>query len=172
VVATDGSGASIERVRTALETSFPLAGPPVGVDQITPQNARWITELEDLTDAVIAVSLIIAACGLAVNVTAGMGDRKRPFSLLRLVGVPMRLLRRAVLLEAVVPLLLTALVSIAAGLVASELYLRSELSLTLRPPGLSYYVVVLIGLAASLGIVGLSLPVIGRIAGPEVARNG
>lgn len=172
VIATDGSAASVERVRTALETDFPLAGPPAGVDQITPQNARWITEMEDLTDAVIAVSLIIAACGLAVNVTAGMADRKRPFSLLRLAGAPMRLLRRAVLLEAVVPLLLTAVVSIAAGLVAAELYLRSELSLTLRPPGLSYYVVVLIGLVVSLGVVGLSLPVIGRISGPEVARNG
>jgi hypothetical protein len=171
VVATDGAATSVERVRTALQVAFPFHDPPTAVDEITPEIARTITEFEDMTNLVIAASLIIAACGLSVSVTAGMADRKRPFSLLRLTGVPVAVLRRIVGLETVVPLLSVALVSIAAGLVASNLYLRSELSLTLRLPGPGYFGVVLGGLAISLGIVALSLPLIQRLSGPEVARN-
>jgi len=48
---------------------------------------------------VIAVSFPIAGCGLAVGVAAGLRDRKRPFSLLRLTGVQLGVLRRVVLLE-------------------------------------------------------------------------
>lgn len=42
----------------------------------------------------------------------------------------------------------------------------------LRPPGLAYRRAALVGLAATLGIVDLPLPVIGRVTGPEAARNG
>jgi hypothetical protein len=171
VVATDGTTAAVERARTALQVAFPLQGPPTAVNEITPDIDRTITEFEDMTDVVIAATLIIAACSLAVSVTSSMSDRKRPFSLLRLTGVPVTILRRIVGLEAAVPLLVVAVVSIAAGLVASDLYLRSELSLTLRVPGPGYYGVLLAGLALSLGIVGLSLPLIQRITGPENARN-
>jgi hypothetical protein len=171
VVGTDGATAAVERTRTALQVAFPLQGPPTTVNEITPAIARTITEFEDMTDVIIASSLVIAACGLALSVTAGMADRKRPFSLLRLTGVPVTVLQRIVGLETAVPLLVVAVVSIATGLVASDLYLRSELSLTLRVPGPGYYGVVLAGLAVSLGIVALSLPLIRRITGPEVARN-
>jgi hypothetical protein len=57
------------------------------------------------------------------------------------------------------------------GLVAAELFLRSELNVTLRVPGVAYYVIVLAGLAASLGVIASALPVIQRVTGPEVARN-
>jgi hypothetical protein len=171
VVTTDGAPAAVERTRTALQVACALRSPPTAVNEITPTIARTITEFEDMTDVVIAASLFIAACSLAVSVTAGMSDRKRPFSLLRLTGVPVTVLRRIVGLETVVPLLVVAVVSIATGLVASDLYLRSELSLTLRVPGPGYFGVVLAGLAVSLGIVALSLPLVRRITGPEVARN-
>jgi hypothetical protein len=45
---------------------------------------------------VVLASLIIADCSLAVSSTAGLSDRKRPFSLLRLTGVPLSVLRRVV----------------------------------------------------------------------------
>ena len=48
---------------------------------------------------VILVSLPIAGCSLAVSVAAGLTDRKRPFSLLRLTGAPLGVLRRVVALE-------------------------------------------------------------------------
>ena len=42
---------------------------------------------------------------------------------------------------------------------------------TLRPPGVAYYVIVLAGIAVSLGIIASTLPLLERITGPETARN-
>ena len=74
-----------------------------------------IAELQQMTNVVILVSLVIAGCSLAVSVTAGVNDRKRPFSLLRLTGVSIGVLRKVVALEAAVPLLVIAVISIGMG---------------------------------------------------------
>ena len=116
-------------------------------------------------------SLVIAGCSLAVSVAAGLTDRKRPFSLLRLAGAPLGLLRRVVALESAAPLVVIALLSAGTGFLASQLFLSSELSETLRPPGIAYYVIVFGGLAASLGVIAAAFPLLDRITGPEVARN-
>jgi len=42
---------------------------------------------------------------------------------------------------------------------------------TLRAPGAGYYLTVLAGLAATLAIIGSTFPLLGRITGPETARN-
>jgi hypothetical protein len=42
---------------------------------------------------------------------------------------------------------------------------------SLRPPGIAYYLIVVAGLAASLGIIASTLPLLKRITGPETARN-
>ena len=83
VVATDGSSRSLERVRTTLERAFPFQGQPLGVESLDPSNARLLTMIQDMTDVIIVASLIIAACSLAVNIAAGLDERKRPFSLLQ-----------------------------------------------------------------------------------------
>jgi hypothetical protein len=105
VVATDGSSSAIERARTALERAFPFQGTPVGVEAFDPSTARLLAMIQDMTDVIIVASLIIAACSLAVNIAAWLGERKRPFSLLRLTGVPTALLHRVVALESALPLL-------------------------------------------------------------------
>jgi hypothetical protein len=171
VVGTDGSRAAIERARTALEVAYPNQQAPSTLTEINANDNRSVSELQQLTKVVIAVSLVIAGCSLAVSVTAGVSDRKRPFSLLRLTGVPLRALRRVVALETAVPLVLIAVPSAALGFVAAALFLNSQLGESLRPPGLDYYVLVTAGLLASLAIVASTLPVIDRITGPEIARN-
>jgi hypothetical protein len=171
VIRTNGSSAAIARMQTSLQIAFPYAGTPSIVGGITADTARSMTELKDMTDVVIVASLLIAGCSLAVSVVAGMSDRKRPFSLLRLTGVSVKLLRRVVALEAAAPLVIISVISSGLGLVAAELFLRSELNVTLRVPGVAYYVIVLAGLAASLGVIASALPVIQRVTGPEVARN-
>jgi hypothetical protein len=90
---------------------------------------------------------------------------------MRLTGGPIGVMRRVVALEAAVPLLVIAVISAGTGLAAAHLFLRSQLSETLRPPGVDYYVIVVAGLAASLGIIASTLPLLERITGPEVARN-
>ena len=171
VVATDGSSGSLERARTTLERAFPFQGTPVAVDAFDPSTARLLTMIQDMTNVVIVASLIIAACSLAVNIAAGLSERKRPFSLLRLTGVPTALLHRVVALESALPLLLVAAVSIAVGLVSAALYLHSQVGIAFSIPGIAYWATVIGGLAASLAIIASTFPLLNRITGPEVARN-
>ncbi len=171
VVATDGSSTALEQVRTTLERAFPFQGTPIGVESLDPANARLLTMIQDMTDVIIVASLIIAACSLAVNIAAGLGERKRPFSLLRLIGVPIGVLRRVVALESAMPLFLVAAVSIVVGLVSAALYLHSQVGIAFKIPGIAYWATVLAGLAASLAIIASTFPLLNRMTGPEVARN-
>jgi predicted lysophospholipase L1 biosynthesis ABC-type transport system permease subunit len=171
VVATDGSSGSLERAQTELERAFPFQGTPVAVDAFDPSTARLLAMIQDMTDVVIVASLIIAACSLAVNIAAGLGERKRPFSLLRLTGVPTALLHRVVALESALPLLLVAAVSIVVGLVSAALYLQSQVGIAFSIPGITYWATVAGGLVASLAIIASTFPLLNRITGPEVARN-
>ena len=171
VVATDGTSGSIERVRTTLERDFPFQGAPVAIDALDPSTARLLTMIQDMTDVIIVASLIIAACSLAVNIAAGLGERKRPFSLLRLTGVPIGALRRLIALESALPLLIVAVVSIVVGLVSAALYLHSQVGIAFRLPGIAYWATVLGGLGASLAIIASTFPLLNRMTGPEVARN-
>ncbi len=171
VVATTGSSGSIERARTALERAFPFQAAPIAVDSLDPATARLLAMIQDMTDVIIVASLVIAACSLAVSIVAGLGERKRPFSLLRLTGVSTSLLHRVVALESALPLLLVAVVSIGVGLVSAALYLSSQVGIAFRFPGAAYWVTVIGGLAASLAIIASTFPILNRITGPEVARN-
>ena len=171
VVATNGSSGALERARTTLERAFPFQGAPVAVDALDPSTARLLTMIQYMTDVIIVASLIIAACSLAVTIAAGLGERKRPFSLLRLTGVPTSLLHRVVALESALPLFLVSAVSIVVGLVSAALYLHSQVGIAFRMPGIAYWATVLGGLAASLAIIASTFPLLNRITGPEVARN-
>jgi hypothetical protein len=171
VVGTDGARSAIELARTALEVALPSQGSPATLGEISAQSTRETAELQQMTNVVILVSLVIAGCSLAVSVTAGVNDRKRPFSLLRLTGAPLGVLRGVVALEAAVPLLAIAALSVGMGFLAAAMFLNSQLGESLRPPRPEFYVIVVGGLAASLAIIASTLPLIERITGPEVARN-
>jgi hypothetical protein len=120
---------------------------------------------------VILASLAIAGCTLAAAVAAGLADRKRPFSLLRLTGARLGMLRRVVALESAVPLLAVAVVSIGAGFGASAMFASVQLQHSLVAPGAAYYLLIVAGIAASLGIIAATFPLLRRITGPETARN-
>ncbi len=172
---TNGSTSAIERARTVLETAYAYhqgpQGPPATIGEINTGLNSPLTGEQQLANVVILVSLPIAGCTLAVSVAAGLSDRKRPFSLLRLTGAPLSLLRRVIALESAVPLLVIAVISTATGFLAAQLFLTSQLGYSLLPPGPGYYLIVLAGLAASLGIIASTLPLLNRITGPETARN-
>ncbi|MGH9090651.1 MAG: ABC transporter permease, partial [Acidimicrobiales bacterium] len=91
--------------------------------------------------------------------------------LLRLTGVSTALLQRVVALESALPLLLVAAVSIGVGLLSAALYLNAQVGIAFSMPGIAYWATVLVGLAASLGIIASTFPLLNRITGPEVARN-
>jgi hypothetical protein len=172
VVSTDGSTAALEQARTVLEVAYPERRiPPATEDDFNTDSTKTLAQWQQLANVVILASLPIAGSSLAVSVAGGLAERKRPFSLLRLTGAPLRVLRRVVALESAVPLLVAAAVAIGTGLVAAQLFLRAQMNYTLRPPGVAYYIIVLAGVAVSLGIIASTLPLLERITGPETARN-
>ncbi|MFI6360870.1 FtsX-like permease family protein [Streptomyces sp. NPDC050743] len=170
-VATDGSTAAMERVRTLLTTAYPHHQAQTVGDwgtRLQQELAGW----RQLADVVLLTTLPIAGCSLAVSVVAGLSDRRRPFALLRLTGAPLRLLQRVIGLESTLPLLAVAAISIGTAFAASALFLKSQMRYDLVSPGVAYYALVAVGLVASLGIIASTLPLLKRITGPEAARNG
>ncbi len=169
-VATDGSATSVSRVQTALESALPFNTSLSSFGAVTPETAAKLSEFQNLTDVVIVVSLIVAGCSLAVTMTGGLSDRKRPFAVLRLAGVQLSVLRRVVALETAAPLVVIAALSAGVGLLGADLFLRSQLGETLRAPGILYYFTVLGGLAVALCVIASTLPLLERITRPENAR--
>ena len=171
VVGTDGSVAAVERARTILDNAYVQTFSAQTLSEFQSNGSRELNGYKQLANVIILTSLPIAGCSLAVSVAGGLAERKRPFSLLRLGGAPLGLLRRVITLEAAGPLIISAVVSAGAGLLAAQLFLRAQLDETLRPPGVQYYLMVLAGLVASLAVIASTLPLLRRMTGPETARN-
>ncbi|MDT4930544.1 MAG: hypothetical protein QOF92_3411 [Pseudonocardiales bacterium] len=171
VVGTNGFPAAVEQARTLLDLSFDQTFAPQTLSEYQTNNAQQLNGYRQLANVVILTSLPIAGCSLAVSVAGGLAERKRPFSLLRLTGTPLGVLRRVITLEAAAPLLVSAVVSAGAALLAAHLFLRAQLDETLQLPGAQYYGLVLAGLGASLAVIASTLPLLKRITGPETARN-
>ncbi|MFK3984100.1 FtsX-like permease family protein [Micromonospora sp. NPDC050397] len=171
VARTDGSATAIERARTAIELAVPEGRFPATTGEFEADFTRTLVQWQRLADVVVVASLCIAGCSLAVAVVGGLTERKRPFSMLRLTGVQLGVLRRVVALESTVPLLVVAVLATGTGFLAAHLFLTSQMDYSLRAPGVTYYLIVVAGLVASLAIIGSTMPLLGRITGPETARN-
>jgi hypothetical protein len=169
-VATNGSASTIERVETVLDRQFSFESMTSLFGEVDTQATQLLDELKTTSEVVILASLLIAGCSLTVAMAGGVSERRRPFSLLRLSGAPLGVLQRMVALETAGPLLVIAVVSALIGFLASGLFLRSQLGLTLRPPGPSYYFIVLGGLVGALAMIASTMPLLDRITRPEDAR--
>jgi FtsX-like permease family len=172
-IATNGSRSAVEQARTAIAdaNAYPSLGAPLTLGELTTDLDTINNAYEQLANVVILASLAIAGCTLAAATVAGLADRKRPFSLLRLTGARLGLLRRVVALESAVPLLAVAAVAIGVGFGAAAMYASVMLLHPLVPPGAAYYLLTGAGIAASLGVIASTFPLLRRITGPEVARN-
>ncbi|GAA1248993.1 ABC transporter permease [Kitasatospora nipponensis] len=170
-VATDGSSAAVERARTVLANAYPGEQPAITVAEDRAQQAANLDADRRLADVVVAISFPIAGCSLAVSVAGGLSDRRRPFSLLRLTGVRLGVLRRIVLLESALPLVVVATVAIGTGFLTAQLFLRAQFGYSVRAPGTAYYLTIGGGLAVALGVITATLPLLSRLTGPEMARN-
>jgi hypothetical protein len=167
--ATNGTAAAIERAQTVLDNAYPYNGPSPTLANF--ESNPTLGEWQQLANVVILVSIPIAGCTLAASVAGGLSDRKRPFSLLRLTGAPLRMLQRVVALESAVPLIVVALLSIGAGFAAAALFLHAQLRYSLVSPGTGYFGIVAAALILALAIIAATFPLLARITGPETARN-
>ena len=151
-------------------SAYPALSAPSTLGDLIRQDHFGNDAYQQLANTVILVSLPIAGCTLAAAIAAGLADRKRPFSLLRLTGARLAMLRRVVALESAVPLLAVAAVAIGTGFGAP----RSTppwCSIPMVAPGAAYYLITAGGILAALGIIAATFPLLARITGPEVARN-
>ena len=172
-VATNGSQPAIEQARTVLENAYPAGtgSPPHTLGEDTAAANGADNAFQQLADVVILTSLAIAGCTLAVSVAGGLADRKRPFSLLRLTGARLGMLRRVIVLESAVPLLAVAAVAIGTGFTASAMYATMEMRLSLVSPGAAYYILTSAGIVLALVLILATFPMLRRITGPETART-
>jgi hypothetical protein len=171
VTLTDGSTTALETARTTLQLAHPMLYSPYSAVEFHAETARIYEGWKRLANVVILASLAIAGCSLAVSVAGGLSERKRPFSMLRLTGVSLGTLRRVVALESVTPLVIASVVALGAGLMAAHLFLTAQMELSLSPPAISFYAIVVGGLAAALAVIASTMPLLRRITGPEAARN-
>jgi hypothetical protein len=172
-VQTNGSGPAIEQARTVLESAYanPSGSAPSTIGDLIARDNLKNNAYQQLANTVILVSLPIAGCTLAASIAAGLADRKRPFSMLRLTGARLATLRRVVALESAVPLLAVAAVAIGTGFGAAAEYASVAQDQAMVPPGAAYYLITAGGILVSLGIIAGTFPLLARITGPEVARN-
>jgi hypothetical protein len=172
-VGTDGTVPAVEQARTVLENAYayPSASAPSTIGDLIRRDNSSNNAYQQLANTVILVSLQIAGCTLAAAIAAGLADRKRPFSLLRLTGARLATLRRVVALESAVPLLAVAAVAIGTGFGAAAEYASVAQHYPMVAPGVAYYLIAVGGILVSLGIIAATFPLLARITGPEVARN-
>jgi hypothetical protein len=172
-VATNGTTPAVEQARTLLENAhaYPAVSTPSTISDLVAQDNSKNTDYQQLANVVILVSLPIAGCTLAAGIAAGLADRKRPFSMMRLAGARLATLRHVVALEGAVPLLAVAAVAIGTGFAGAAMFASEAQQHPMVAPGAAYYLLTAAGIVVSLGIIAATFPLLARITGPEVARN-
>lgn len=153
VVRTDGTTAALERTRTAMG-ALTATAPETRAELQNVGNRRVLDELSLLAYVGALFSIAIAGCSLAVATAAAMIDRRRVLGLLRLVGMPVRQVRRIVTLEAAAPLL--AVLGLSVGLGAGVAWvlvesLESQMSIGMPEP--AYFVTLVAGCGLALAMV-------------------
>ncbi|MEU4511660.1 FtsX-like permease family protein [Nonomuraea wenchangensis] len=164
-----------ERIRTSLTPYVAGSGSaetPLTFAEVAQFREVLLDQVERVALAIVALTLLVAGCGLLVAVAGGVVERRRPFTLLRLSGTPTRTLSAVVVLETAVPVLLAALVAAAAGFgvagpVIDQLAIKSAPAAL---PGAGYLLTVGGGLLAALLIVLAGLPLLKRVTAPDNAR--
>ena len=170
LASTDGTRTAVERARTVLEVAMPTSGPATGAE-VAAAATRIVDELGRLVTLGVVLTMAVAGASLAIAVTGSLLDRRRPFALLRLSGVPLRKLRSVLLLEAAPPLIAVAVVSGILGVLVSQLLLRLVLGNASVPlPDPSLAVLLVAGVVGALAIVAGTLPLVGPLTDLEETR--
>ncbi|WP_345136328.1 FtsX-like permease family protein [Dactylosporangium darangshiense] len=170
-----GDPATLERVRTLLAGYTARIGatsaPKTFGESIALRAARY-RQVQQVTLAVVAVTLLVAGCSLAVAVGGGLVERRRPFTLLRVAGAPAPVLFRVVALESLVPLVSATAVAVVAGAVVamSVTHTLAPGGAPLRAPGPGYLAALAVGFAAALAAIASTLPLLRRMTDPDGAR--
>jgi len=172
---------ALERVRTYLAVHAPpQTGGGLGSSPTPPRTFGETLQIRtaraamaaNIAYAMVALTLVVAGCSLAVAVGGGLVDRKRPFTLLRVSGTQAGVLSRVVLLEAAVPLLAATILAAAIAYGTSVLAVVRLAPADTAIPQLShdYYTIMGVGLAIAFGVIAATLPLLRRMTAPATIR--
>ena len=172
---------TLEQVRTYLAVHAPpQTGGGTGSSPTPPRTFGETLQIRtaraalaaNLAYAMVALTLVVAGCSLAVAVGGGLVDRKRPFTLLRVSGTQASVLSRVVLLEAAVPLLAATILAAAIAYGTSVLaVVRLAPSDTGIPQlGHDYYTIMGTGLVLAFAVITATLPLLRRMTAPATIR--
>jgi hypothetical protein len=133
-----------------------------------------VNNIESVVLAIVGLTLLVAACSLAVTVGGGIVERKRPFTLLRVSGTSRLTLYKVVLTESMLPLLGAAGVAAGVAVAITGPLVRAvpkiQKDAYLAVPGVSYYVAMGAGLLIALIVMAVTLPVLDRVTSPDKVR--
>lgn len=170
-VSTDGTRDAAEAARAALPLE--VAYQAVTLQEMSNgQNRVYLAYLRAARLGIV-LALLVGAASLAVTTADSVQERRRSTAALVALGTPLRLLRRAVLLQMSAPLIANVLVALAAAAAASALYLSTFATPESAVPlpwigwGLTAAGSVLVVLLATCA----TLPLINAAGRPEALRT-
>ncbi|MBT2593902.1 FtsX-like permease family protein [Arthrobacter sp. ISL-72] len=155
VVGTDGTPEAMDRARTTLNRSGVTATPATSPSDIQLQSAtRLVQGLAVLAYLGMFVAVAIAGLSLAVATASAVLDRRRVLGLMRLMGMPVSVLRRLITREAAVPLLTVLLLSIGLGFLVAWLMVTGiNDAYRVTWPAPDYFIALGLSLLLALGAV-------------------
>ena len=160
--------ATLERARTLLsryaQASDDANQAPQTFAEVAHARAAIYLGVQRAVIIVAGLTLLIAGCSLAVAFSGSVIERKRPFTLLRLAGTPVRALYRVVLLETVVPLIAATLLAAIVGFIVAVPVARAlaPANHTLPLPDATYYLTLGSGLLLAIALILTCLPILSR----------
>lgn len=115
----------------------------------------------------MAFVLLVAACSLTVATVSGLMERRRPFALLRASGVRLGELRRIMLLETGLPLVITTLGGIGIAILVTYMITPGE---EWGLPGARFFAGLGLAVVAALAVSSLALPLMDVATRHDSAR--
>jgi len=172
IAITDGRPSSVEAVRTAVEVATGSNNEflPETAADISAQDRQQATTLGRIADAGLLLTLLVAGLSLAISVAGGLLDRRRPFALLRLGGMPRRDLNRMLLAETALPLFAIAVTSTGLGMLLAG-YAMWTSQAAWQPPSPAFWPALGAGLLLALALSSAaSMPLLGRLTSLDAVR--
>jgi hypothetical protein len=165
-VPTDGTRAAEERVRTLAAIAVPSARTETDRElrARTTEEFAWV---DGVLPPAMAFVLLVAACSLTVATVSGLMERRRPFALLRASGVRLGELRRIMLLETGLPLVITALGGMATATLVTYMITPGE---EWGLPDASFFAGLGLAMVAALAVSSLALPLMDVATRHDSAR--
>jgi putative ABC transport system permease protein len=168
-VATDGTPAAEDRVRTAILAARPGSSLAVTGDTVDAQ--RQFAELGWIIAMGLVGTMAFAGASLAIAVTVAVLDRRRQFVSLRMAGMSGAVLRRMVLLQAGAPLVLVTIASaLLAVAVTTAILAIASIDLAAMPV-IEVAGVVVVSIATAIVVVLAVLPPLERLTRPDSLRT-